>query len=373
MVASTETKSPLSTDAEDGSSAHVFTRTSVRRLVAMDGSTEGSTEDCPGCKRKYKRSMPTEDEQELKYYRRILREHRKSTDSLLGGRFGNLADVNDAVLNGDISAAQAYAKSMLLKHSRSETKFHDQTGNGSGRESSRRRRRRRLQKQDLCINLSKCASRMSKYDMFVYFNSDDIDPVTGDVDENVLKYDEENLDEKYEKIKDLATAIGDPEPYSSQQESCDGDTRITSVLECKRAGLMFGGKTGVNGTIAMGEGPCGCSVISGGRISLNQRFGKACTYSGGRGQARRQLPRIPSFVSNTSPGTGAKPKILCHNRPHQDCDELLRQFHRVSMRGCAMFLMGYALTVVSSCHFEDQRIWRYSDLGRRYGESGLRS
>jgi len=45
---------------------------------------------------------------------------------------------------------------------------------------------------------------MTKCDLFVCFHSDDINPISGDIDENLVKHDEADLDKKFGTIKDLS-------------------------------------------------------------------------------------------------------------------------------------------------------------------------
>mmetsp|Transcript_84099 Transcript_84099/g.126082 ORF Transcript_84099/g.126082 Transcript_84099/m.126082 type:complete len:1454 (+) Transcript_84099:272-4633(+) len=67
--------------------------------------------------------------------------------------------------------------------------------------------RRLKTKNEKCEQLAECASHMSLYDLFVLFHSDDIDPVTGAVDANVVLFDEVNIVAKKGRIQSMAQDI----------------------------------------------------------------------------------------------------------------------------------------------------------------------
>jgi len=83
--------------------------------------------------------------------------------------------------------------------------------------------RRSLSKQDQCQLLAECTLHMSMYDTFVYYYSDDIDPAKGEVDHNLLKFDEQDIQKKYDAVQKMAKAIVD-------KPGSDGDA-CNSLLE----------------------------------------------------------------------------------------------------------------------------------------------
>ena len=62
-------------------------------------------------------------------------------------------------------------------------------------------------KEDKCKLLIICANALSYYDFFVYFYSDDIDPMSGEVDGNIIKFDERDIGAKYKSIQALAASL----------------------------------------------------------------------------------------------------------------------------------------------------------------------
>jgi hypothetical protein len=90
--------------------------------------------------------------------------------------------------------------------------------------SERHRRRtkaahghRQLTRTEQCGVLLECASQMSIYDTFVFFYSDDIDPNTGEVDDNLVKFDEENFFEKYNAIRTKVQNVAATDAHACSQ------------------------------------------------------------------------------------------------------------------------------------------------------------
>ena len=101
----------------------------------------------------------------------------------------------------------------------------------SGRKPRAKDHRQLETKEAKCEQLAECASRMSLFDLFVSFHSDDIDPVTGVLDENIVFFDEVDIIEIASKISNMAGDILDNEAYSL----CD------SLLEELHRTVEFGG------------------------------------------------------------------------------------------------------------------------------------
>ena len=76
-------------------------------------------------------------------------------------------------------------------------------------------RRRLKTKDEKCQQLAECANNMSLYDLFVLFNSDDIDPATGSIDTNRILFDETDIMTRQTTIKSLATSILDNGEFSN--------------------------------------------------------------------------------------------------------------------------------------------------------------
>ena len=72
---------------------------------------------------------------------------------------------------------------------------------GSGRRLSTEKH------DEMCLQLAKCVNSMSRYDMFVYFRSDDIDEASGEVDSNVVLFSDADLLGKYNEAKAQASSV----------------------------------------------------------------------------------------------------------------------------------------------------------------------
>ncbi|CAB9527659.1 expressed unknown protein [Seminavis robusta] len=121
-----------------------------------------------------------------------------------------LNDGNHDHLMGILGGAQAHA-------TRAHSEFMD-THTG---------RRRLGADQELmghqCMLLTKCAKKMSLYDIMVYFYSDDLDPSTGELDDSIIHFDETNLREKHIRARELARAMfqqnkNNPTDYATESK-----------------------------------------------------------------------------------------------------------------------------------------------------------
>jgi hypothetical protein len=74
------------------------------------------------------------------------------------------------------------------------------------------------QKRYQCARLADCAKDYSLYDLFVYIHGDDIDFRTGTVDKRIKGFDEINMRDKLERIKQTSKLLADE---SFPDESCD--------------------------------------------------------------------------------------------------------------------------------------------------------
>ena len=136
--------------------------------------------------------------------------HRQSTTH----HHQKLGQFQEAIFNGDLHSAFA---------SFNKGQSHVTHANSYGRHRHARRlaanRARRLSKNEQCDLLATCVSRMTLYDFFVYFFSDDIDPANGEIDQNIIKFDEQDLVKKYRNAHPLALAIRDG--GSDKFQHCD--------------------------------------------------------------------------------------------------------------------------------------------------------
>ena len=98
------------------------------------------------------------------------------------------------------------ARRMLKDHPLLKNLNLNNNMNNSDSENARKRRQMQeeITREDRCELLKDCVNKMSMYDLFVYFHSDDIDDNDGSVDDNVRTYDESNIYNKFVKIKQLA-------------------------------------------------------------------------------------------------------------------------------------------------------------------------
>jgi hypothetical protein len=84
-------------------------------------------------------------------------------------------------------------------------------------------------KMDQCELLSDCAGKMSFFDLFAYFFSDDLDPATGQVDDVTIRFDEgggvegvlDGIDDKSKKIAALVQASKADVQASKDDGNCD--------------------------------------------------------------------------------------------------------------------------------------------------------
>jgi hypothetical protein len=105
-----------------------------------------------------------------------------------GPKFDHVFKNHDAILNGDERHLKKLLTSLQASHDR-----HYVGGSSTGKHG----RRTDVEndpsvpfKFKQCKQLAACASRMSMYDLIVYYFSDDIDPSTGKFDERIFTYDE---------------------------------------------------------------------------------------------------------------------------------------------------------------------------------------
>ncbi|CAB9498733.1 expressed unknown protein [Seminavis robusta] len=121
-----------------------------------------------------------------------------------------LDEFSEAIYNGDIHAAFSHFATS-----------HSEIQMSSVPDKARRlaeNRARRLDKWEQCNLLADCAIAMSVYDMFVYFYSDDIDGATGQVDDNIIKFIEADIEHKASKIKAEANNV---KANSASNPTCD--------------------------------------------------------------------------------------------------------------------------------------------------------
>jgi hypothetical protein len=160
-------------------------------------------------KRSRNESRKAQEEQEERVYSQ--RQRRTSFSAHQGSSSGftqqshfhsKVHSFKDAVLDGDHHSVRQTLRGFQQTHN-ARMQFNKSSNNG---ESGRR-----LTKDQQCKLLAVCASGMSMYDLFVYIMSDDIDPASGSVDDNIVKFDEANMKQKYDNIQVLATAIKGPD------------------------------------------------------------------------------------------------------------------------------------------------------------------
>lgn len=124
--------------------------------------------------------------------------------------------IQNGMLKGDHKPLHSFVDSL---HQRFASKYGPR---GTADQPSEHPHSRRLQsKSELCLTLATCASRMSLYDMFVYFYSDDIDPTTGEVDENIVQFAEKDFLDTKRGIKEVATRILTEGDTPHQDGLCD--------------------------------------------------------------------------------------------------------------------------------------------------------
>jgi hypothetical protein len=117
--------------------------------------------------------------------------------------------MQDAIKNGD----QGFMHAMLTSL-KTSTDWHAGTHDRHGR-------RTEASIAAQCELLVGCASRMSLYDIFVYFYSDDIDPNTGNIDDSVIVDDQRDIVGKQSEIQTIASGILSSNDYSNMT-SCKG-------------------------------------------------------------------------------------------------------------------------------------------------------
>ena len=103
--------------------------------------------------------------------------------SSLGGGASMVHGIARALHNGDHRHIRNVVNRAKHRHRAMFSSFSNSgaPSNVGKTTSSSRRGDRRLWKSDQCSRLVDCASKMSHYDLFVYYNSDDIDPNSGAV------------------------------------------------------------------------------------------------------------------------------------------------------------------------------------------------
>jgi hypothetical protein len=108
-------------------------------------------------------------------------------------RSRHILEMQESMLNGDSSF---FDRNKLHSQARSRTSNGRRMSHEDGSE-----------KYQQCKDLVKCSKAMSLYDLFVYYYSDDIDPSTGTIDDNIKTFDEggefaaEGLFEKQANIR----------------------------------------------------------------------------------------------------------------------------------------------------------------------------
>ncbi|CAB9525265.1 TECPR [Seminavis robusta] len=111
--------------------------------------------------------------------------------------------------------SKAHISKMLGKH---DGAFASNHAHGS-------RHGRHLQqdsREAMCAQLVECVLSMSRYDTFVYFYSDDINPASGSVDDQRIVFDEEDLIAKYNSAQEKANEILS-NGYDSSPGYCEGN------------------------------------------------------------------------------------------------------------------------------------------------------
>jgi hypothetical protein len=121
-----------------------------------------------------------------------------------GPKFDHVFKNHHAMLNGDERHMKKLFSSLKATHDR-----HAGDSNTCSETHARRTAEQDpdVFKLDQCKQLAECTSRMSRYDLIVYFYSDDIDPLTGKVDENIFQFDEQYLWFKVEQIEKFTKAL----------------------------------------------------------------------------------------------------------------------------------------------------------------------
>lgn len=149
-------------------------------------------------------------------------------------KFEHLHKIQDSILNGDHMFLNNLLSSIHKQHARPP----------NSRRAYSHGRRMNFEstgsvKMDQCKLLVECTSRMSLYDLLVFYISDDIDPGIGDVDTSVLTFDEVNLLEKQAAKTSLSSslkaAFGSDATLEEVNDDCD------SLLELFHRTIEFDG------------------------------------------------------------------------------------------------------------------------------------
>jgi hypothetical protein len=145
-------------------------------------------------------------------HRRTFPENDRSSfhhQTFHSAKYAHVHKMHDAMRNGDERFMQDMLTSLKMK-----ADWHAGTHDEHGR-------RTQASISQQCERLVGCASRMSRYDLFVYFFSDDIDPTNGDVDTDIIQFDEDDIKLKYEKIQEKAKKLFDNNEYNNAEDCSD--------------------------------------------------------------------------------------------------------------------------------------------------------
>jgi hypothetical protein len=140
-----------------------------------------------------------EDQREEEQHRRT---NHQSRNHNFGRKFDSIFRNQAAVMNGDERHLNKLFSSLKATHERHAGGSSTSSGETHGRKMSPWE-----DKNEQCYRLAECAYSMSQYDQLVYYFSDDIDPKTGEIDDNIYRFDELDLISKFFKTQKLAWFI----------------------------------------------------------------------------------------------------------------------------------------------------------------------
>eukprot|EP00977_Amphora_coffeiformis_P013338 scaffold3471_cov175-Amphora_coffeaeformis.AAC.12 len=149
----------------------------------------------------------------------------------------HLHKIQDSILNGDHAYLNRLLSSIHKQHSHAPP---------SARRASSFHHGRRMNfeptgsvKFDQCRLLVECTSRMSLYDLLIFYISDDINPGTGEIDTSVLVFDEVNLVQKQATKKQLTSSLKAAFDSGATLEQVNGD--CDTLLELFHRTIEFDG------------------------------------------------------------------------------------------------------------------------------------
>ncbi|CAB9509313.1 expressed unknown protein [Seminavis robusta] len=137
-------------------------------------------------------------------HRQTEREHysrRFSGDPMSEKHHEHLSRLQEALLDQD------HRHLGRVLHAYGEMAFGSSASAGEGSQHERRLQSAATLKGRQCMQLTKCAQSMSVYDVMVYYYFDDIDKQSGEIDADVILFNEWNLQFMYDEIKRISTHL----------------------------------------------------------------------------------------------------------------------------------------------------------------------